>query len=155
MKPALARRPRRTDVSLREQEAAEKLDWVRVQLDAIRPTVCILFASYVVFAHEENHYLNDRRNTVQQACKVIDEAGVRPVVLYPGDIWNVGEPHDPQRAIDLYERPGTRPRGSRCGRSRWPGTSLSTSPPAASSAWRNATTGHCYARRRWPALERR
>jgi hypothetical protein len=91
------------DVAQREEAAAEKLGWMRTQLDVIKPTACIPFASFVRFAHEENAYLNDRRNSVEAAVKVIEQAGAEPVVLFPGDQWNLGTPHDPQPAIRRYE----------------------------------------------------
>jgi hypothetical protein len=101
------------DTALREEAAAEKLAWIRTQLDVIKPTVCIPFASFVIFAHEENNYLNDRRNTVDAAIAAIEAAGVRSVVLYPGDRWTVGAEHDSSDARKKYEQawdPRTRER---------------------------------------------
>src|SRR5262249_37861114 len=100
------------DVPLREEAAAEKLDWMRLQLETIRPKFCIPFASFVVFAHEENHYLHGRRNPVPGAVRPIESTGVQPVVLYPGDTWTVGKPHDSAAAIERYEQawdPAQRP----------------------------------------------
>jgi len=39
-----------------------------------------------------------------QAVATIEKAGVAPVVLYPGDRWKVGSPHESQAAIALYEK---------------------------------------------------
>ena len=99
------------DAAEREKAAAEKLDWMRTQLRVIRPAACIPFASFVMFAHSDNWYLNDRRNTVEVAAQVIEDAGVKPVVLYPSDTWTVGAPHDSATAIKKYEAswdPGAR-----------------------------------------------
>ena len=90
------------DVAARKEAATEKLEWMSRQLEAIRPKICIPFASFVRFAHEENAYLNDQRNTVEAAVEVIERAGSRPVVLYPGDNWTVGEPHDSTLAMKRY-----------------------------------------------------
>jgi UDP-MurNAc hydroxylase len=90
------------DVALRLEAAQEKLDWVAKQLAAIKPTFCVPFASFSIFAHEENAYLNDERNSVADAVQVIERYGVTPVVLYPGDRWTVGVQHDNAEAIKRY-----------------------------------------------------
>jgi UDP-MurNAc hydroxylase len=92
------------DVEMRRRAAEEKLEWMRTQLEEFQPTACIPCASHVVFAHEENNYLNDRANSVEQAVDVVRRAGVRPVVLFPGETWKVGAAHDPQPAIDRYAK---------------------------------------------------
>jgi hypothetical protein len=91
------------DGAQREKAAAEKLDWMRTQLRVIKPAMCIPFASFVMFAHNENQYLNDKRNTVEVAARAIEDAGVTPVVLYPGDTWTVGTAHDSATAMKKYE----------------------------------------------------
>jgi hypothetical protein len=91
------------DGAEREKAAAEKLDWMRTQLRVLKPAVCIPFASFVMFAHSDNWYLNDKRNTVEAAVRVIEDAGVTPVVLYPGDTWSVGAPSDSATAVKKYE----------------------------------------------------
>jgi UDP-MurNAc hydroxylase len=99
------------DIELRVQAAAEKLDWMRMQLAVLQPAACIPFASFVWFSHADNVYLNDCRNHVEDAVHVIEAAGARPVVLFPGQTWQVGEAHDPVPAIKRYEQqwdPGTR-----------------------------------------------
>ena len=90
------------DVALRREAAQEKLHWVAKQLGAVKPTLCIPFASFSIFAHEENAYLNDERNSVDDAVEVIERCGVTPVVLYPGDRWTVGAQHDNAEAIKRY-----------------------------------------------------
>jgi hypothetical protein len=90
------------DVELRREAAAEKLDWVSQQLAALNPKYCIPFASFSVFAHEENAYLNDERNTVDAAVEVIARHGVTPVVMAPGDVWTIGDEHDNAPAMSRY-----------------------------------------------------
>jgi hypothetical protein len=48
------------------------------QLAALRPRYCIPFASFSVFANEENAYLNDERNSGEQAVKGWRTMGLRP-----------------------------------------------------------------------------
>ena len=93
---------RNRDEALRREAAQEKLHWVAKQLGAVKPTLCIPFASFSIFAHEENAYLNDERNGVDDAVEVIERCGVTPVVLYPGDRWTVGAQHDNAEAIKRY-----------------------------------------------------
>jgi UDP-MurNAc hydroxylase len=91
------------DVASRTAAAAEKLEWLRRQIETLRPERTVPFASFMWFSHEENHYLNDERNTVATAAKRIKEASSEPVVLYPGDVWTLGEAWDSSDAIDKYE----------------------------------------------------
>ncbi|MBI3791527.1 MAG: MBL fold metallo-hydrolase [Gemmatimonadetes bacterium] len=103
----------------RVASAREKLERVRLQVAAFAPDHVIPCASMVCFCHEENHYLNDAMNTVRDAHAFIDrETGARPVVLYPGDTWEVGTPHDSAPALARYDSDYRR-----CGQS------LVTSPP--------------------------
>jgi hypothetical protein len=50
----------------------------------------------------ENAYLNDVRNTVEDAIQVIEEAGVHPVVMAPGESWRVGSPWSSDLALAVY-----------------------------------------------------
>jgi L-ascorbate metabolism protein UlaG (beta-lactamase superfamily) len=89
---------------VRRDAADEKLEWMRTQLEALKPKACIPCASFIVFAHEENNYLNDCANSVDRAVDLVRKVGIRPVVLYPGETWEVGAEHDPQPAIDRYAK---------------------------------------------------
>ncbi len=91
------------DLQAQRAAAQEKLDWVESQLLALRPKQCIPFASFVVFSHVENAYLNAARNTVTKAAQLIERLGVEPVVLAPGDRWTVGQTHDNAGALENYE----------------------------------------------------
>ena len=63
------------------------------------------FASFVWFCHEENAYLNPFHNRVEAAAKALRErTSSEPVVLYPGDSWELDAPHDPAPAIARYAR---------------------------------------------------
>ena len=95
------------DRELREESAREKLERVKIQVSTFRPTFTVPFASFVYFSHEENRYLNDAINTIERAHNFIRrETDTTPVVLYPGDDWDIG--CDPARqnatALDAYRR---------------------------------------------------
>ncbi|TFG96372.1 MAG: MBL fold metallo-hydrolase, partial [Myxococcales bacterium] len=57
------------------------------------------FASFVWFCHEENAYLNRFHNRVEIAATALRErTHSAPVVLYPGDRWELDAAHDPASA---------------------------------------------------------
>jgi len=61
------------------------------------------FASFVWFCHEENAYLNPFHNRVEAAATALRErTRSAPLVLYPGDRWELDAPHDPASAIARY-----------------------------------------------------
>lgn len=92
------------DLQLRRDSAREKLERVRLQVDAFKPKYTVPFASFVYFSHEENNYMNDGINTIQDACDFIrDETTTTPVVLYPDDHWEVGTEHDNTSALQAYQ----------------------------------------------------
>ena len=82
----------------------------------VQPQWVIPFASYVWFSHEENAFMNDAVNRVQDiVAEVRRSTTITPLVLYPGDTWRPGQPEDPtSRAIEAYvadsEACATRPR---------------------------------------------
>lgn len=93
--------------------AAQKLGWLDDQLDCLKPRYCIPFASYSVFAHEENAYLNECHNHVEAAVRIIEKHGVRPIVLWPGERWDVGTDRDSRPAIAQYAAAWKTPRNLR------------------------------------------
>lgn len=84
------------------QAAAEMLDRLRTQMAILQPRYAIPFASMVRFCHTENAYLNEAMNHVGAAHDVIAESATTPIVLYPGETWNVGALHDSQASIERY-----------------------------------------------------
>ena len=84
------------------QAAAEMLERLRTQMAILRPRHAIPFASMVRFCHAENAYLNEAMNHVGAAHDVIAETATTPIVLYPGETWEVGAPHDSRASIERY-----------------------------------------------------
>jgi Beta-lactamase superfamily domain len=88
-----------------QQVAAERhLAYVDEQIDALRPGFVIPFASFAWFSHRESHHLNACNNRVDQAARRITARGSRPVVMFPGDGWCVGDPVDDRPALARWER---------------------------------------------------
>jgi UDP-MurNAc hydroxylase len=86
------------------RHAAHKRDQIRRQIEILQPLNLIPFASYVVFAHEENFDFNKEANQVSDIHRfTTEELKVPTVVLYPGDRWEIGTPHDSSNAIRQYQ----------------------------------------------------
>ena len=98
--------------ALRKELAKAQLDRITTQVEALQPTYVVPFASFIYFSAEENDYLNDANNKVADAHEHLRKLGVKPVVMYPGDEWQVGEPHDSSSALkrwaERYDVPKTR-----------------------------------------------
>jgi UDP-MurNAc hydroxylase len=94
----------RDDVHEHCRAAANKRNEIRRQAEVLRPKWVIPFASFVWFSHQENYYLNEGMNRVGDIAEYLaKEFHVEPVVLYPGDTWEVGAPHDSTAALQQYE----------------------------------------------------
>ena len=89
---------------LRLKFASKKLHAMTQQIAVFKPKHVIPFASYIYFSHEESKYMNDAVNTPHKACDAIDKAGANPVVLFPGDIWNMKDTWNNSTSLDLYEK---------------------------------------------------
>ncbi len=93
------------DVAERQASAREKLRRVKLQIDTFQPKQTIPFASFVYFSHEDNVYLNDAMNTARHAVAFIaKETASEPVVLYPGEKWEIGQPHANEATLARYDR---------------------------------------------------
>lgn len=92
------------DLDGRRKRANRKLQQMKLQVDVIGPKQVVPFASYVWFCHEENYYMNNGINTIRDACRFLqDELHVQPVVLYPGDVWDVSASHDSAASLQQYD----------------------------------------------------
>ena len=94
------------DIEPRRQLAQEKLRRVGLQVEAFSPTCTVLFASFVYFSHDENFFMNDAANNIEDVYDWVLEncPSTVPTVLYPGDVWGVTEPHDSLRSIKCYQK---------------------------------------------------
>ena len=95
----------RDNRAFRIAAAAQKLETLATQIRILRPRFTVPFASLIYFSNVENSYLNDGVNTPRKAADAIRAAGSMPVVLYPGDGWQLGHPPTGTAgALDRYDR---------------------------------------------------
>ena len=96
------------DVQAREQAARRKLAAISTAVEALSPRWVIPSASYVWFSHQENYYFNDSVNRIDHVHRFITDLGIEPLVLYPGEMWVIGEEHDSQLSVRKYLKDYTR-----------------------------------------------
>jgi hypothetical protein len=89
------------DVAAHEEAAREILERFGEQVETFTPRYVIPFASFVWFCHEENWFMNRSVNRVSRAVERIGDRAV-PVVLYPGDVWDVGTEPPTATALERY-----------------------------------------------------
>jgi UDP-MurNAc hydroxylase len=93
------------DIKVRQASAKGKLDIVKKQINVFKPKYTIPFASYVYFSHVENKYLNDSVNKPIDAFKVIKANDSKPIIMYPGSVWTIGnDDWDNEIMIENYEK---------------------------------------------------
>jgi hypothetical protein len=91
------------DSAFRRAAAREKLDRIVMQSRVFRPRVIIPAGSYVWFCHTENSYMNEDMNRIHDVYRFLEErTRAIPVVLYPGDTWNVERAHDSSSSLEKY-----------------------------------------------------
>jgi hypothetical protein len=94
----------RANAHFRKAAAARKLAVIAAQVRALKPRRVVPFASFVYFSNEENSYLNDHINRPGDAADAIKSAGAEPLILYPGECWTAGVPHDDRAARDAFAK---------------------------------------------------
>lgn len=87
----------------RMKRAAEyKLSQMRAQIAAYKPKILIPFASHVWFCRDENCHMNSGANRIEDIYTLFAGDASDCVVLYPGDVYTVGAPHDSAASIARY-----------------------------------------------------
>lgn len=82
--------------------AAEKLEEIGRQIRVLKPKYVVPFASYVWFCHRDNYFMNQHANTIEKVVTFLINLNVTPIVLAPGDQWEVGIPWDNSNALSRY-----------------------------------------------------
>lgn len=91
------------DKKFRVNMAAEKMKTMALQAQVLKPKFIIPFASFVWFCREENFYFNEDANKIEDVLEFIEKKiNVAPVLLYPGDNWEIGERHTNELALSKY-----------------------------------------------------
>jgi UDP-MurNAc hydroxylase len=91
-----------SDSHMRRKDAQRKLDIIRAQVRELAPRFVMPFASFCWFSSEENDFTNDSINTPAEAVQAVRDAGSIPVLMYPGDEWQLGSTHDNAAALERW-----------------------------------------------------
>jgi UDP-MurNAc hydroxylase len=75
----------------RKAFAEHKLDLLWMQVASAKPKYMLPCASFIVFAHEENRYLNDAINDLGDVCDRLIEHGTTPILIGNGDTFALSE----------------------------------------------------------------
>jgi hypothetical protein len=94
----------RANAQFRLEAAQRKLSTIRTQVRTLKPKHVLPFASFVYFSNEENSYLNDHINRPPDAATAIEESGAKPAILFPGETWDSGVPHDNAKSLAKFDR---------------------------------------------------
>jgi UDP-MurNAc hydroxylase len=94
----------RAEPHLRKAAVDQKLRQIDLQLRVFKPKYIIPFASFIWFSHSENCYMNDEINKIADIYKyLLNYGSAIPVVLYPGEKWEIAKEHDSLHSIAKYE----------------------------------------------------
>ena len=88
------------DTARFERSHRANLDYFAAKIEALRPKVVLPFASFVDWCSEDNWYLNDGIVRVAEIVEQTRRDGrAEPLVMFPGDVWEVGTPIDNASAL--------------------------------------------------------
>ena len=92
------------ETELRKIASQEKLTRIKIQSEIFSAKYIIPFASFILFSHEDNFYMNDHINKIGNVEQfILNETSSIPIVLYPGDEWIIGDVNNNAEAISLYD----------------------------------------------------
>ncbi len=93
------------EVERRRAGARAMLERVLMQTEVLGARHVVPFASFVRFCHRENAYMNGAMVDVSQVAEALAQQGLaQPVVMYPGDRWELGHPWNSEPAATRYAR---------------------------------------------------
>ena len=87
------------------RHAQQDLDNMMANHRDLGARVTIPFASFVYFSCTDNRYLNRFHNTPGDVARLF---GREAVILYPGDGWTLGTPHDNEPALRRFDEERSR-----------------------------------------------
>jgi hypothetical protein len=85
------------------ERARRILENVSASHRALGAKATVPFASFMYFSSVDNKYVNRFANTARSACDYLASRGQQSIALYPGDIHEVGAPHDSAPALSRYD----------------------------------------------------
>jgi len=91
------------ELESRQGVAKTALRQISYQLEVLKPKYFIPSASFILFSHEENLYLNDSINRVDAPLKLAEAyPEIQAFAMYPGDKWEVGTKPSGREALIKY-----------------------------------------------------
>lgn len=91
------------ELDRRRRGARTMLARAVAQCTTLKPRFVMPLASFVWFCHAENAYMNDGVLPIAEVERELaTNTQARPVLLYPGDAWTIGDDHDNTRAVARY-----------------------------------------------------
>jgi UDP-MurNAc hydroxylase len=69
----------------------------------LRARVTIPFASLMYWSSLDNRYLNEFSNKPGDVKRFCDRRGQQSAILFPGDVYEIGQPYDSGPALQRYE----------------------------------------------------
>lgn len=89
------------DTPRKEQSRQRMMRKLLQDVETLEPRYVMPFASFIRFCHRENAHMNLQANTVDDVARHVDAS--RLVVMYPGDVWDLGAPFTgTTRAMQKY-----------------------------------------------------
>ncbi|MEA2782722.1 MAG: UDP-MurNAc hydroxylase [Rhodospirillaceae bacterium] len=92
------------DVESPRRAAGKTAGQIEAQCAVLRPEFVLPFAGFIWFSHRENYFWNDTAIHVNDAATALASLGVKPVVMFPGDRWQIGSPVDNAPALSKWQR---------------------------------------------------
>ncbi len=83
------------DKETMRKHAQNKIEQIEYQVEVFKPKYTVPFASFVWFSHEENFYMNEEINRIDQIESFIsDKLLTKPIIMFPNDNWDLGDDYD-------------------------------------------------------------
>lgn len=71
-----------------ELRALKQLEKIKIQDEVLKPEYIIPFASFIYFSHQENKFMNENINSVNDTYKyLIKNCNAKPIILSPNEKW--------------------------------------------------------------------
>lgn len=91
------------DKETMRKHAQNKIDQIEYQIEVFKPKYTIPFASFVWFSHEENFYMNQEINRIDQIESFIsDKLSTKPIIMFPNDNWIIGDDYNNTSSIKKW-----------------------------------------------------
>ena len=91
------------EVKEKQSHADNKLAEIKNHITQFKPEYTIPFASYVWFCNGANSHMNEQANRIGDVDNFINSLDTTSIVLYPGEVWELGSEHDSKSSVERYE----------------------------------------------------